>query len=85
MHRHDFLPQKVGLILSLSTRGAEYDHGGTRFASGDRLVDIGGVHDIADIALFRYDLPHAVVPTDPMAELEPTRPAGRWSMILPYY
>lgn len=85
MHRHDFLPQKVGLILSLSARGEDFEHGGTRFASGDRLVDIGDHHDIGDMALFRYDLTHAVVPTDPTAKLDFGRPAGRWSMILPYY
>lgn len=85
MHKHDFLPQKVGLILSLSAQGEDFEHGGTRFASGDRLVDIEGHHDIGDIALFRYDLPHAVVPTDPTEELRFDRVAGRWSMILPYY
>lgn len=85
MHRHDFLPQKVGLILSLSAHGEDFTHGGTRFATGDRLVDIEGDHDIGDIALFRYDLPHAVVPTDPTAPLDFDDPAGRWSLILPYY
>lgn len=85
LHTHPFLPQKIGLIVSLSEKKEDFEHGGTRFAvpNGD-IVDIGGEHTIGDIALFRIDLPHNVYPCDPQAELNFKDPAGRWSMILPY-
>jgi len=86
MHSHPFIPQKVGLILSLSEYGTDFENGGTRFATLDgEIVDIEGSHTIGDIALFRYDLPHEVTPCDPKNELRFDRPGGRWSMILPYY
>jgi hypothetical protein len=86
MHQHTFLPQKVGLILSLSEYGTDFESGGTRFATpADGVVDIEGEHTIGDIAVFRYDLPHEVTPCDPEKELDFGLDAGRWSMILPYY
>lgn len=86
MHSHPFLPQKMGMILSLSDYGEDFKNGGTRFATPDGdIVDIEGHHTIGDIAIFRYDLPHQVTPCDPDDDLRFDRPDGRWSMILPYY
>jgi len=86
MHSHPFLPQKMGLILSLSEYGTDYESGGTRFATPDNeIVDIEGTHTVGDVAVFRYDLPHEVTPCDPGADLWFDDSRGRWSMILPYY
>lgn len=76
----------MGLIMSLSDYGEDFENGGTRFATPDgNIVDIEGHHTIGDIAIFRYDLPHQVTPCDPEADLDFDRSNGRWSMILPYY
>lgn len=85
VHTHPYLPQKIGVILSMSEYGEDYQNGGTRFAlpTGE-VVDIEGEHTIGDIALFRVDLPHSVTPCDPESKLEFNDIGGRWSMILPY-
>lgn len=85
MHLHDFLPQKIGLILSISEKGVNFSRGGTRFATDGHFTDIEDHHSIGDIALFRYDLPHEVVVTDPKEKLDWESERGRWSLILPYY
>lgn len=87
LHTHSYKPQHIGLILSLSERGTDYDRGGTRFAiqrGSHGVVDVEKCHDIGDITVFRYDVPHEVLPTDPGEELDWNSQRGRWNLILPY-
>ena len=81
---HPFEPQKIGLITGLSRKGIDYNVGGTTFKTPSGFVD-SGQHDIGDITLFRYNLPHAVTEVDPDEKLDWNSEKGRWTMILPYY
>jgi len=83
-HGHNFLPQKAGLILSLSKRGIDFTSGGTRFCDGKSWVSIEAFHDIGDICLFRYDFPHDVTEVDPHHHLSLERQEGKWSAVLPF-
>jgi hypothetical protein len=85
-HRHSLEPQHVGVILALSQRGIDYQTGAACFRIGDEEIDTSAVHDAGDILLFRYDVPHSVRPVDPdTGTIDWRSPAGRWSLILPYY
>lgn len=85
-HIHPLLPQKVGLILSLSDKGADFNSGGTAFRVGDKLVNIESNHEIGDIAIFRYDVDHAVTKVDlDKKKIDFNNSKGKWSFILPYY
>jgi len=83
-HAHPLKPQSIGLIIGLSRKGIDYKSGGTTFKTPYGFVDSGN-HDIGDITLFRYNLPHAVTVVDPDDKLDWTSEKGRWTMILPYY
>lgn len=63
-HEHPFLPQKVGLILSLSEKGVDFNTGGTMFKVDDKTTSIESEHQIGDIAIFRYDIIHRISPID---------------------
>ena len=85
-HFHSLEPQRIGVIVSLSKYGADYNSGGTGFEIGnDIIVDSEKYHDIGDIALFRYDLGHWVSSCDIEEAMNPESPRGRWTLILPYY
>jgi hypothetical protein len=84
-HVHSLEPQRVGMILALSQRGADHVTGATTFAIGNIKIDSSPTHDCGDIILFRYDIPHAVTPVDPHKTINWNSSAGRWSMVLPYY
>lgn len=81
-HAHPLEPQRVGLILGLSKAGEDYVTGGTTFLTPMGDVDTSHDHDAGDLILFRYDLEHSVTPVDENAELDWTKPGGRWSLVL---
>ena len=81
-HQHPLQPQRVGLITSLSRMDVDVVKGGTTFKTPFGLVDVAKDHDIGDIVLFRYDLPHAVPLVDPGQELEWQSHAGKWSAVI---
>ena len=85
-HCHALEPQRIGLVLALSQRGIDYKTGAACFRIGNEEIDTDAVHDAGDILLFRYDVPHFVRPVDPdTSPIDWRSPAGRWSLILPYY
>lgn len=84
LHRHEFAPTKIGMILALSERGETFNQGGVRFQHGNTVYETAPNHDVGDILLFKYDLPHDVYPIDPDSELDWSSEDGRWSVIMPY-
>jgi len=50
----------------------------TRFGPVDTLRD----HDIGDVILFRYDLPHEVLPVDEDEAIDWPADTGKWSFVL---
>ena len=84
-HVHPYLPQRIGLIVGLSRRGQDFSSGGTWFEFDNETIDIEHCHEIGDIALFRYDIPHGIAPIDDDRELDWHSERGRWTMVLPYY
>ena len=85
-HRHSLEPQHVGVILALSQRGIDYQTGAACFRIGDEEIDTSAVHDAGDI---RSSDTMCLIPSgrvDPdMGTIDWRSPAGRWSLILPYY
>jgi hypothetical protein len=81
-HIHALDPQRVGLILSLSRLGVDASHGGTTFETSEGTVDTSTEHDIGDVVMFRYDLPHAVPPVDPGEPIDWDAETGKWSVVL---
>lgn len=85
-HVHPFLPQRLGLILSIAQRGRDFSTGGAGFELPDgTLVDTTSRHDQADMLMFRYDLRHWVSFVDQEQALDRDSIRGRWVMVLPYY
>jgi len=80
-HVHQLEPQRVGLILSLSRVSVDTT-GGTTFETPAGTVDTSEHHDIGDVVLFRYDLPHAVAVVDPGVPVEWEADTGKWSVVL---
>lgn len=80
-HVHQLEPQRVGLILSLSRVGIDTS-GGTTFETPSGTVDTSEHHDIGDVVMFRYDLPHAVTAVDPGVPVEWDADTGKWSVVL---
>lgn len=81
-HAHPRLPQHIGLITSLSRINVDLKTGGTTFRTPFGLVDTHDTHDIGDVIIFRYDLPHAVTLVDEGNELDWNSDAGKWSFVL---
>ncbi|MDE0779549.1 MAG: hypothetical protein OSB67_02240 [Alphaproteobacteria bacterium] len=84
-HVHPLEPQRVGLIVGLSEKGRDFNNGGTIFRVDNTDYSFEDTHDMGDIILFRYDLPHWITPIDANEQLDWTHQAGRWTMVLPYY
>lgn len=84
-HVHSLFPQKIGLIVSLSKIGVDYSKGGTRFEFNRDVIDLEKDHDIGEIALFRYNLLHAVQYIDPSEKINWNSEKGRWTLVMPYY
>jgi hypothetical protein len=81
-HVHELEPQRIGLILSLSRLGMDIQSGGTRFLSPFGLVDTSADHDIGDVVLFRFDIPHDVTTIDEGRTLDWNSDGGKWSVVL---
>ena len=81
-HVHELEPQRVGLILSLTRQGQDTQSGGTYFLTPFGQVDTSADHDIGDIALFRFDLPHGVSVIDSGQPLDWDSETGKWSVVL---
>jgi len=82
-HSHPKEPQKIGLILSLSKHGKDFKKGAASFETPDGFVDTVNDHDIGDVIIFRYDLPHEVTPVNPeRIPIDWSLPTGKWSVVL---
>src|SRR6266516_4859421 len=81
-HSHPLEPQRIGLILSLSRIGMDVRTGARCFLTPSGPVDTTDSHDIGDIIIFRYDLPHAVTIVDEDQTLDWNSAAGKWSVVL---
>lgn len=84
-HTHPLEPQRIGLILGLSQRGRDFTTGATHFLAGERDIGTGDIHDIGDLILFRFDIPHWISAIDENELLDYRSPNGRWTAVLPYY
>lgn len=82
-HTHPMEPQKIGLILSLSKCGKDFNTGAAAFETPESYIDTVKYHDIGDIIIFRYDLPHEVTPVNPQKKsIDWSSPTGKWSVVL---
>lgn len=81
-HSHPLEPQRIGLITSLSRIGEDVTKGATCFQTPAGRVDTTDWHDLGDIVIFRYDLPHEVTPVDEHKTLDWNSAAGKWSVVL---
>ena len=84
-HVHPLEPQRIGMIVALSRRGVDFRRGGICFEIEARVVDVAPHHELGDIALFRFDIPHWVNPSPLDDNFDWDSEAGRWSMVLPYH
>jgi hypothetical protein len=80
-HSHPLEPQRIGLITSLS-RIEDVTTGGTCFRTPAGRVDTTHAHDVGDIVVFRYDLPHEVTMVDEDKTLNWDSELGKWSVVL---
>jgi len=80
-HEHGLEPTRIGLILALSQIGVDFRSGGTEFQTPLGVVNVERHHDIGDICMFRYDMPHRVVPVDPGREVR-WDGSGRWTLVI---
>ena len=84
-HVHPLEPQRVGLILGISQRARDFELGATHFDIEGEDVGTDRVHDIGDLVLFRFDVPHWITPVDPDAEIDYGSSKGRWTLVLPFH
>jgi len=80
-HEHGFEPTKIGMILALSELGVDFRSGGCEFRTPFGLIDASPYHDIGDVCLFRYDLPHRVSAVDADRERR-WDGSGRWTLLI---
>jgi hypothetical protein len=81
-HTHPLEPQRIGLIASLSRLGEDVKTGAACFQTPSGRVDTTLYHDIGDVIVFRYDLPHEVTLSDEGETLDWKSSAGKWSVVL---
>lgn len=85
-HWHNFEPQRVGMIVSMSRYGLDYDSGSnTNFEVYNEIVRTEGHHNIGDITLFPYDVSHWIDNSSPAEKFDWNNKKGRWVAILPLY
>jgi len=84
-HQHPLEPQRIGLILGISERGADFNVGATHFDVDGEDIGTDFVHNIGDIILFRFDIPHWITPVDPDVQIDYSSARGRWTLVLPFY
>ena len=85
MHIHNLLPQKIGIVVSMSQLGVDFESGATMVVVNDETVNTEGFQDLGDILLFRYDLEHWVGQSSLRQRFDWESQKGRWTMILPFY
>jgi hypothetical protein len=83
-HLHALEPQRIGLVLAISERGQDFNSGGTHFDVKGEDVSSEDVHDIGDLLLFRFDIPHWIAPVDMAQPCDYSLASGRWTAVLPY-
>jgi hypothetical protein len=69
---------------TLSQRGVDFQSGGTHFDVKGTDVSSEDVHDIGDMLLFRFDIPHWITPVDMSQPCDFSLASGRWTAVLPY-
>jgi hypothetical protein len=84
-HVHPLEPQKVGLILGISERGRDFESGAIHFDTHGADVGTEWVHNIGDMILFRFDIPHWITAVEPEVQVDQGTSLGRWTLVLPYY
>ena len=84
-HTHPLEPQRIGLILGLSQRGRDFRSGATGFEVDGRGLGTEECHDIGDLVLFRFDIPHWVTAVDQGDKFDQSSERGRWTAVLPFY
>ena len=84
-HGHPLEPQRIGLVLGLSQRGQDFMSGATWFEVDGRRFGTEDRHDIGDLILFRFDIPHWVTAIDQGETFDPASERGRWTAVLPFY
>jgi hypothetical protein len=83
-HTHPLEPQRVGLILGLSERGKDFQHGSTHFDVHGEDLGTDEIHNIGDMILFRFDIPHWITPIDEDRQMDYKDGGGRWTAVLPF-
>ena len=84
-HTHPLEPQRIGLILGLSKRGRDFKSGSAYFEVNGLTLGTEDSHDLGDLLLFRFDIPHWITAVDQGSEFKPSAIGGRWTAVLPYY
>jgi hypothetical protein len=84
-HTHPLEPQRIGLVLALAERGKDFERGSTHFEITGSDIGTDDIHDIGDMILFRFDIPHWITVIDEGGNLDYSSPRGRWTAVLPYY
>ncbi len=84
-HIHNLMPQKIGVVVSMSQFGVDFEKGATMVVVNDEVVNTEGFQDLGDILLFRYDLVHWVSQSNLHHRFDWDTEKGRWTMILPLY
>jgi hypothetical protein len=82
-HQHPLMPMQYGLILNISSKGRDFSSGQTYFMLDGEKVSIDAQHELGDLCLFRYDLPHGIDPVDPQAGDYRWDATGRWTAVVP--
>lgn len=82
-HSHPLEPQKIGLILSLSEKDIDFKKGAVVFQTHEGFVDTEDYHNIGDVVVFRYDIPHGVTHVNREKEsINWQLETGKWSVVL---
>ena len=84
-HIHGLLPQKIGVVVSMSQLGVDFEKGATVVVVNGEVINTEGFQDLGDILLFRYDLEHWVSQSNLNHRFTWETEKGRWTMILPFY
>ena len=84
-HIHNLEPQKVGVVVSMSQLGVDFESGATMVVVNGEVVNSEGYQDLGDMLLFRYDLEHWVSQSNLRHRFSWESPKGRWTMLLPFY
>ena len=82
-HIHLFDPQKIGMILELSSK-EKYGSGGVFFETDNEIIS-GHETNIGDLTLFKYDTPHGVSLNTSRNEryIDYESIIGRWTLVMP--